>query len=143
VIGRLYPKHRSTEFRKFLDQVEASVPAGLDIHLVMDNYATHKTKPIRDWLAKRPRWHAHFTPTGASWINRVERFFALLTEQQIRRGIHHSTQALEQDIRAFIQIHNQNPRPFRWTKSADDILDAVKRFCVRTLQVAKTSESGH
>jgi hypothetical protein len=94
----------------------------------MDNYAPHKTKPIRDWLAKRPRWHVHFTPTGASRINQVERFFALLTEKQIRRGIHHSTRTPEQDIRAFIQIHNQNPRPFRWTKSADDILDAVKRI---------------
>jgi transposase len=143
VIGRLYPKHRSAEFRKFLDQIEANVPANLDIHLVMDNYATHKTKPIRDWLAKRPRWHVHFTPSGASWINQVERFFALLTEKQIRRGIHHSTKDLEADIRAFIEIHNENPRPFRWTKSADDILDAVKRFCLRTLQIAKTSESGH
>jgi transposase len=143
VIGRLYPKHRSTEFRKFLDQIEANVPVDLDIHLVMDNYATHKTKPIRDWLAKRPRWHVHFTPTGASWINQVERFFALLTDKQIRRGIHCSTKALEEDIRAFIKIHNENPRPFRWTKSADDILDAVKRFCLRTLQTANTSESGH
>jgi transposase len=143
VIGRLYPKHRSTEFRKFLDQVEANVPANLDIHLVMDNYATHKTEPIRNRLAKRPRWHVHFTPTGASWINQVERFFALLTEKQIRRGIHRSTKALEADIRAFIEIHNENPRPFRWTKSANDILDAVKRFCLRTLQVAKISESGH
>jgi transposase len=107
------------------------------------NYATHKTKPIRDWLAKRPRWHVHFTPTGASWINQVERFFALLTEKQIRRGIHHSTKDLEADIRAFIEIHNENPRPFRWTKSADNILDAVKRFCLRTVQIANTSESGH
>ena len=143
VIGRLYPRHRSTEFRKFLDQIEANAPGDLDIHLVMDNYATHKTKPIRDWLAKRPRWHVHFTPTGASWINQVERFFALLTEKQIRRGIHRSTKALEDDIRAFIEIHNQNPRPFRWTKSADDILNAVKRFCLRTLQIADTSKSGH
>jgi transposase len=143
VIGRLYPKHRSTEFRKFLDQVEANVPADLDIHLIMDNYATHKTEPIRNWLAKRTRWHVHFTPTGASWINQVERFFALLTDKQIRRGVHRSTKDLEADIRAFIDLHNANPRPFRWTKSADDILEAVKRFCLRTLQVANTSESGH
>lgn len=143
VIGRLYPKHRSTEFRKFLDQIEANVPGDLDIDLVMDNYATHKTKPIRDWLTKRPRWHIHFTPTGASWINQVERFFALLTDKQIRRGIHRLTKALEDDIRAFIKIHNESPRPFRWTKSADDILDAVKRFCLRTLQIADISESGH
>src|SRR5512138_2956027 len=90
VIGRCYPKHRSSEFRKFLDQIEANVPPDLDVHLVMDNYATHKTQPIRNWLAKRPRWHVHFTPTSASWINQVERFFALLTEKQIRRGAHRS-----------------------------------------------------
>ncbi len=143
VIGRCYPKHRSSEFRKFLDQIEANVPASLDVHLVMDNYATHKTKPIRDWLAKRPRWHVHFTPTGASWINQVERFFALLTEKQIRRGVHRSTQALEQDIRTFIDTHNTDPKPFRWTKSADDILAAIQRFCHRTLQIGGTTESRH
>lgn len=84
VIGRCYPKHRSSEFRRFLHQVEAAVAADLDVHLVMDDYATHKTKPVRDWLAQRPRWHVHFTPTGASWINQVERFFAELTGKQIR-----------------------------------------------------------
>jgi transposase len=143
VIGRCYPKHRSSEFRTFLDQIEANVPADLDVHLVMDNYATHKTKLIRDWLAKRPRWHVHFTPTGASWINQVERFFALLTDKQIRRGVHRSTQALEADIRAFIDAHNEQPRPFKWTKSADDILNAIQRFCLRTQQIGDTSESGH
>ena len=137
VIGRCYPKHRSSEFRKFLDQIEASVPADLDVHLVMDNYATHKTKPIRDWLAKRPRWHVHFTPTGASWINQVERFFALITDKQIRRGVHRSTQQLEHDIRAFIDVHNADPKPFRWTKSADDILAAIQRFCQRTQQIGE------
>ena len=143
VIGRCYPKHRSGEFRKFLDQVEANVPADLDVHLVMDNYATHKTKPIRDWLAKRPRWHVHFTPTGASWINQVERFFALLTDKQIRRGVHRSTRQLERDIRAFIDAHNADPRPFRWAKSADDILAAIQRFCHRTQQIGRITESGH
>jgi transposase len=143
VIGRCYPKHRSSEFRRFLDQIEANVPADLDVHLVIDNYATHKTKPIRDWLAKRPRWHVHFTPTGASWINQVERFFALLTEKQIKRGVHRSTRQLESDIRAFIDAHNADPRPFRWTKSADDILAAIQRFCLRTLQIGGTTESGH
>jgi transposase len=143
VIGRCYSKHRSSEFRTFLDQIEANVPADLDVHLVMDNYATHKTKLIRDWLAKRPRWHVHFTPTGASWINQVERFFALLTDKQIRRGVHRSTQALEADIRAFIDAHNEQPRPFKWTKSADDILNAIQRFCLRTQQIGDTSESGH
>jgi transposase len=143
VIGRCYPKHRSSEFRKFLDQVEINVPADLDVHLVMDNYATHKTKPVRDWLAKRPHWHVHFTPTGASWINQVERFFALLTEKQIKRGIHRSTQQLESDIRAFIDAHNADPKPYRWTKSADDILAAIQRFCQRSLQIGGITESGH
>ncbi len=143
VIGRCYPKHRSSEFRKFLDQIEANVPSELDVHLVMDNYATHKTKLIRDWLAKRPRWHVHFTPTGASWINQVERFFALITDKQIRRGVHRSTQQLEADIRAFIDVHNSDPKPFRWTKTADDILAAIQRFCTRTNQISRTSESGH
>jgi transposase len=143
VIGRCHPKHRSSEFRKFLDQVEASVPPGLDVHLVMDNHATHKTKSIRDWLAKRPRWHVHFTPTGASWINQVERFFALITDKQIRRGVHRTTQALENDIRAFIDAHNADPKPFRWTESADDILAAIQRFRVRTQQIGRITESGH
>jgi transposase len=132
VIGRCYPKHRSSEFRKFLDQVEANVPADLDVHLIMDNYATHKTQMIRHWLARRPRWHVHFTPTGASWVNQVERFFAMMTEKQIRRGVHRSTNQLEADIRTFIDAHNANPRPFRWTKSADDILAAIQRFCLQT-----------
>ena len=143
VIGRCYPRHRSSEFRKFLDQIEANVPRDLDVHLVMDNYATHKTKPIRDWLAKRPHWHVHFTPTSASWINQVERFFALITEKQIRRGVHRSTQQLETDIRAFIDAHNTQPKPFRWTKSADDILAAIQRFCMRTNEISRTSKSGH
>lgn len=143
VIGRCYPKHRSSEFRRFLDQVEVAVPSGLDVHLVMDNYATHKTKLVRDWIAKRPRWHVHFTPTGASWINQVERFFADLTEKQIRRGVHRSTAQLEADIRAFIDAHNANPKPFRWTKSADDILAAIQRFCLRTQLIGGTTESGH
>lgn len=132
VIGRCYPKHRSNEFRKFLDQLEQALPPDLAVQMVMDNYATHKTKPIRDWLAKRSRWQVHFTPTGASWINQVERFFALLTDKQIGRGVHRSTKALENDIRAFIEAHNTAPKPFRWTKAADDILASIQRFCVRT-----------
>ena len=144
VIGRCYPKHRSSEFRKFLDQIEANVPPDLDVHMVMmDNYATHKTKPVKDWLAKRPHWHVHFTPTGASWINQVERFFAIIADKQIRRGVHRSTQQLEADIRAFIDAHNADPKPFHWTKSADDILAAIQRFCARTMQISRTSESGH
>ena len=146
VIGQCFPRHRAREFRGFLDTVERNVPADLDIHLVIDNAGSHKTKLIRDWFAKRPRWHIHFTPTSASWINQVERFFALLTEKQIRRGVHRSTRALEADIHAYIDAHNAEPKPFRWTKSADDILAAISRFCLRTLQgdgLQRTSESGH
>jgi transposase len=131
VIGKCYPRHRATEFRKFLDEIEANVPANLDVHLVMDNYATHKTQIIRDWLAKRPRWHVHYTPTSASWINQVERFFALLTERQIKRGVHRSLDALHSAIDNFINKNNDNPKPFRWTKSPDDILASIERFCVR------------
>ena len=146
VIGQCFPRHRAREFRKFLDTVEANVPADLDIHVVIDNAGAHKTKLIRDWFAKRPRWHIHFTPTSASWINQVERFFALLTERQLRRGTHRSTDALEAAIQAYIDAHNAEPKPFRWTKSADDILAAITRFCLRTLSIdalQQTSESRH
>ncbi|CCG42741.1 IS630 family transposase [Magnetospirillum molischianum] len=133
VIGRCFQRHRAAEFRKFLDLIEASVPADLDIHVVMDNASTHKTKLIRDWFAKRPRWHAHFTPTSSSWINQVERFFALLTDRQLRRGVHRSTAELEAAIRVFIDTNNADPKSFRWTKTADDILASIQRFCTRTL----------
>ena len=142
VIGKCYPRHRATEFRKFLDEIEANVPADLDVHLVMDNYATHKAPIIRDWLVKRPRWHVHYTPTSASWINQVERFFALLTERQIRRGVHRSLDALHTAIVSFIEHHNTQPKPFRWTKSADHILASIERFCVRNAP-ERTSGSGH
>ncbi len=131
VIGKCYPRHRASEFRKFLDEIEANVPADLDVHLVMDNYATHKTQIIRDWLAKRPRWHVHLTPTSASWLNQVEPFFALITERQIRRGNHRSVKALHKAITSFIDQHNADPKPFRWTKSAHDILASIERFCER------------
>jgi len=143
VVGRCFARHRASEFRKFLDTVEAQVPADLDIHVVMDNAGTHKTALIRNWFAKRPRWHAHFTPTSASWINQVERFFGLLTDKALRRGIHRSTAELEAAIAAYIAATNAEPKPFRWTKSADDILASINRFCLRTLETAKTSESGH
>jgi transposase len=133
VIGKCYRRHRSAEFRRFLDQVEAAVPSGLQVHVVMDNYATHKTRQIRNWFAKRPHWHVHLTPTGASWLNQVECFFALLTARQIKRGIHRSVTALEAAITEFISHHNGSPKPFAWTKSADDILAAIERFCTRTL----------
>jgi len=130
VIGKCYGRHRATEFRKFLDEIEANVPKGLEVHLVWDNYATHKTPLIRNWLAKRPRWHVHPTPTSASWLNQVERFFALITERKIRRGIYRSVAALRADIACFIERHNLDPKPFRWTKSADDILRSIERFCL-------------
>jgi transposase len=105
--------------------------ADLDVHFVTDNYATHKTKIIRDWLVKRPCWHVHFTPTSASWVNQIERFFALLTERQISRGVHRSRDALHTAIASFTEKHNADPKPFRWTKSADDILASIERFCVK------------
>ena len=105
--------------------------------MILDNYGTHKTALIRNWLAKRPRFHLHFTPTSASWLNLVERWFAALTDKQLRRGVHRSTKELETAIRTFIQKHNHDPKPFLWHKTADQILDSVARFCVRTL------ETGH
>jgi hypothetical protein len=141
------PRHRAAEFRRLLDTVEARVPADLDIHVVVDNAASHKTKLVRDPFAKRPRWHVHYTPTSASWVNEVERFFALLTDDPIRRSAHRSTAELEAAITAHIDAHNAEPKPFISTKSADDILAAVQRFCQRTITVQtkclRTSESGH
>jgi transposase len=135
VLGCCYRRHRATEFRRFLDAIDAAVPADLDIHLVMDNYATHKAPTIKAWFAKRPRYHLHFTPTYASWLNQVERWFALLTERQIRRGVHRSIKELEAAVTAFIVDHNAAPRPFLWTKSADQIFSSIARFCKRTLTV--------
>ena len=131
VIGRCHRRHRAIEFRKFLDAIDAAVPSELTVHLVLDNYATHKTALIRRWLAQRPRYHVHFTPTGASWLNQVERWFALLTQKQIRRGVHRSTRALETAIQEYIALANEHPKPFIWTKTADDILASVERFCRR------------
>ena len=133
VIGRYHRRHRAVEFRKFLDTIEAEVPADLDVHLIVDNYATHKTALIRNWLVKRPRFHLHFTPTSASWLNLVERWFALLTEKQLRRGVHQSSGELEAAIYGFLDVTNENPKPFVWTKTADQILANVARFYRRTL----------
>ena len=132
VIGRCAQRHRSVEFRAFLDQVEQSVPRDLDVHLVLDNAATHKTKLIHDWLVKRPRWQLHFTPTSASWLNMVEGWFALLARRQLQRGVFETTADLEAAIHAYIDHTNAAPKPFVWTKSADAILASVKRFCQRT-----------
>jgi|SRR3990170_969784 len=132
IIAEHHRRHRSIEFRKFLDTIDANVPRTLDVHLVLDNYGTHKTPLIKRWLLRHPRFQLHFTPTGASWINQVERFFADLTNRQLRRGAHRSTFELESAIRDYIDIRNRNPKPFVWTKTADDILASIERFCKRT-----------
>ena len=171
VIGECHRRHRSTEFRKFLDTIEQAAPQQLysralpgrhhvtrkdcktgqfrvsyvpllmrgciDVHLIMDNYGTHKTALIHRWLAKRPRFHVHFTPTSASWINLVERWFAALTEKQIRRGVHRNVNQLEAAIKQYLTITNETPKPFVRTKTADEILASVARFC------ARTSETGY
>jgi len=137
IIGECHRRHRSTEFRKFLDTIEQAVPPQLDVHLILDNYGTHKTALIHRWLAKRPRFHVHFTPTSASWINLVERWFAALTEKQIRRGAHRSVGQLETAIKQYLRITNEAPIPFVWTKTADEILASVARCCTLT------SETGH
>ena len=134
VIGKCYKRHRAKEFLSFLKEIDARVPADLDIHIIMDNYATHKTKLVKAWLARRPHYHIHFTPTSASWINQVERWFAELTRKQLQRSAHTSVKELEADIMKFIDCHNENPKPFKWTKSADEILASVKRFCHRVDQ---------
>jgi len=131
VIGELHRRHRSLEFRRFLDRIEREVPGDLDVHLVLDNYGTHKTPTIRRWLLQRPRFHVHYTPTYSSWINQVERWFADLPNRQIRRGAHRSTRALEDAIRLYLATYNDDPRPFIWVKTADDILASIERFCLR------------
>jgi transposase len=135
VIGKCYKRHRAVEFLKFLKEIDAKVPEGLDVHIVMDNYATHKTPKIKTGLARRPHYHVHFTPTSASWINQVERWLAELTGKQIQRGVHTFVRELEADIRTFIDPHNKTQSPsFKWTKSADQILASVKRFSHKAQQ---------
>jgi transposase len=131
VISELHRRHRATEFRKFLASIDKAVPAGLDVHLVCDNYATHNTAEIKTWLARHPRFRVHFTPTGSSWMNQVERWFGLLTDKLIRRGVHTSVQALENDIRDWIATWNDNPRPFTWTKTADEILNSLADYLAK------------
>lgn len=133
VIGQMYERHRALEFRKFLQQIDNAIPKELDLHMILDNYATHKTPLIQRWLARHPRFHVHFTPTHSSWLNLVERWFALLTERALRRGVHKSVHQLQSAIREFLDVHNENPQPFKWTKSADEILDNIKRFAQGTL----------
>jgi len=131
VIGELHRRHRSDEFLKFLRTIDQSVPRALDIHLVMDNYGTHKTPTVRAWFARHPRFHLHFTPTSGSWLNLVERWFGLLSQRQIKRGSHRSTLQLEKAIREYLAIHNKDPKPFVWHKTADEIIASVGRFCTR------------
>jgi transposase len=131
VISQLHRRHRAIEFKKFLIAIDKAVPADLDVHLVCDNYGTHKTPEVHAWLARHPRFHLHFTPTGSSWINQVERWFGLLTDQLIRRGVHTSVQALENDIRDWIATWNDDPRPFTWVKTADDILNSLADYLAK------------
>jgi transposase len=134
VIGKCRRRHRATEFLKFLQQIDESVPSHLDVHIVLDNLRTHKTPAVHRWFLRHPRFHLHFTPTYSSWLNQVERWFALLEQKQLKRGSHCSANALESAIYEFIDVTNEDPNPFIWTKSADEILASLKRFCVRTLE---------
>jgi transposase len=137
VIAETHRRHRSIEFRKFLDRIDAAVPADLDVHIIMDNYGTHKTPRVKRWLARHPRYVVHFTPTSASWLNQVERFFSEITDKRIRRGVFKSVANLEQAISDYLTHHNSEPKPFKWTASADLILRRVQETCKRT------SNSGH
>lgn len=135
VITQFHQRHRSVQFREFLDLIDAQAPRDLDVHIIMDNYGTHKTPLIRNWFAKRPRFHVHFTPTYGSWLSLVERWFAELTNKQLRRGAYQSVSQLKAAIQAFIDAHHANPKPFVWTKTADQILASITRFAQRTVDV--------
>ncbi len=137
VISSLHRRHRALEFKKFLERIDAEVPDELDVHLILDNYATHKTPTIKRWLQRHPRFHLHFTPTGSSWLNLVERWFGELTTKKIKRGAHRSVTELERDIKTWIETWNENPRPYVWVKTADQILASLTRYCIRI------SEAGH
>jgi transposase len=137
VIAQSYRRHRHKEFLRFLKLIDDAVPAGLDLHLVLDNYATHKTPEIHKWLLRHPRFRLHFTPTSSSWLNLVERWFAELTNRKLRRAAHRSVTELEADIRKWISEWNKNPRPFVWTKTADEILETLAAYC------GLISDSGH
>jgi transposase len=137
VIGECHRRHRAIEFRGFLQTIDDSVPSDLQVHVILDNSSTHKTPAIHRWLLKRPRYHLHFTPTSSSWLNLVERWFAALSEKQIKRGTHRSTRQLEDAIHNYIDTNNDAPKPFVWTKTVDQIFDKLKTYCSRT------SDSGH
>jgi transposase len=133
VLGETKARHRAVEFRKFLDVIEAAVPADLDVHLILDNYGTHKAPLVRHWFAKRPRYHLHFTPTYGSWLNLVERWFTGLTSKRLRRGVHRSVAALVRAIREYLDASNLDAKPFVWAKTADEILASIARFAIRTV----------
>ncbi len=137
VISSLHRRHRAVEFKKFLERIDAEVPDELDVHLILDNYATHKTPTIKRWLLRHPRFHLHFTPTGSSWLNLIERWFGELTTKKIKRGAHRSVTELERDIKEWVKTWNENPRPYVWVKTADEILASLARYCKRI------SEAGH
>jgi transposase len=131
VIGSLHARHRAIEFKKFLQTLDREVPAELEVHVILDNSSTHKTPAIQRWLLAHPRFVLHFTPTSSSWLNLVERWFAELTNKKLRRATHRSVQALNNDIRAWIDTWNDEPKPFVWTKTADQILNSITRYCGR------------
>jgi transposase len=137
VISKTYSRHRAAEFKQFLDRLDAEVPAQLDVHVILDNYATHKTPAIRRWLARHPRFVFHFVPKGASWLNLIERWFAELTTKLLQRGVHTDVKALETDLAHWTELWNDNPRPYHWIKTADEILTNLARYCQRI------SDSGH
>jgi transposase len=139
VLGKCFKRHRHQEFLKFLEEIDAKVPKqpGVEIHIVLDNYATHKTAAVKRWFLRHPEYHVHFTPTSSSWLNQVERFFAAITEKRIRRGVFRSVAALERAIMEYLEEHNKNPRPFAWTADADLILNRVKKV------IERISDSGH
>src|SRR5487761_1641167 len=134
VMGQCQRRHRSQEFLKFLQGVDLQLPAGPEVHIVMDNYGTHKTPKMKRWFARHPRYHLHFTPTSASWLNQVERWFAEIARRRIRRGTFPTLRSLEQAIQDYLEAHNQDCRPFAWTANADMILRKVKRYCERTYE---------
>lgn len=139
MIGKCLRRHQHQEFLKFLNELDSKLvrEPGVEIHLVLDNYATHKTAAVKRWFLRHPEYHLHFTPTSSSWLNQVERFFAEITEKRIRRGAFRSVPALEEAIREYLDHHNESPKPFRWAADADLILDRVKKV------IDRTSDSGH
>ena len=131
VIGQTQRQHRHQEFLRFLKTIDQATPSGLDLHLILDNYATHKTPQIQQWLVRHPRFHLHFTPTYSSWLNLVERWFGELTNRKLRRSTHRSVAALEADVKTWIEAWNADPKPFVWTKTADQILETIAAYCGR------------